>query len=75
MDKLLTFQQLSEKLQLSRSTIDRWRKEGLPYSKLGRSLRFDENEVDEWIKQNKQSPATFASLQSKSIQTVHQVLS
>jgi len=73
MDKLLTLHQLCDKLQLSRSTIDRWRKEGLPYTKLGRSLRFDEKEVAEWIKQNKQCPAPPVSLQPGSVH-VHKVL-
>jgi excisionase family DNA binding protein len=53
MDILLTPRQICDKLQLSRTTIDRWRKEGLPCEKLGKSLRFDEKEVATWIKQNK----------------------
>jgi excisionase family DNA binding protein len=54
MGNLLTLRQLCDKLQLSRATIDRWRKEGLPFTKIGKSLRFDEEKVAEWIRQNKQ---------------------
>jgi len=54
MGTLLTLRQLSDKLQVSRSTIDRWRKEGLPCTKIGKSLRFDEKKVFGWIKRNKQ---------------------
>jgi excisionase family DNA binding protein len=53
MDMLLTLRQLSDRLQLSRTTIDRWRKEGLPCEKIGKGLRFDEKEVAKWIKQYK----------------------
>ena len=49
----LTMKELLEQLKLSRATIDAWRKEGLPYTKMGRSLRFDEDAVMDWIEQNK----------------------
>jgi excisionase family DNA binding protein len=52
-DRFLTLNELADKLRLSRSTIDAWRREGLPYIKMGRSIRFDEIEVMSWIKQNK----------------------
>jgi excisionase family DNA binding protein len=74
MDKPLKLNQLCDLLQLSRSTIDRWRKEGLPCTKMGRGLRFDKKKVNEWIKQNKQSPAPVVSLQSGTIKKVHQVM-
>jgi predicted DNA-binding transcriptional regulator AlpA len=41
MDKLLTLRQLCDMLQVSRST------------RIGKVLRFDEEEVAQWIKQNK----------------------
>ena len=53
LDKYLTLNELAEKLRLSRSTIDVWRREGLPYTKMGRNIRFDEDEVMRWIKENK----------------------
>ena len=51
---LLTTEELMAKYKLSRATIDRWRKEGMPFSKIGRAVRFDEDKVQEWIKSNKQ---------------------
>jgi excisionase family DNA binding protein len=49
----LTLKELSEKIKMSRSTIDKWRGEGLPFIKMGRSIRFDEDAVMEWIRKNK----------------------
>jgi len=45
----LTSKDLEKKYQISRSTVDNWKKEGLPHIKIGRSVRFDEAEVDKWI--------------------------
>ncbi|MBR2431094.1 helix-turn-helix domain-containing protein [bacterium] len=54
MGKLITSQELQTVYSISRSTVDRWRKEGLPFTKVGRGVRFDEDSVHEWIKKNKQ---------------------
>jgi excisionase family DNA binding protein len=48
-DVYLTSKDLEKKYQISRSTVDNWKKEGLPFIKIGRSVRFDEKEVDKWI--------------------------
>lgn len=51
---LLTTKQLAEKLQVAEITITKWREKDLPFVKIGRSVRFDEKQVSEWIaKQNK----------------------
>lgn len=50
---LLTTEDLMLKYKVSRSTIDRWRKEGMPFSKIGRGVRFNEDEVQKWIENNK----------------------
>lgn len=47
--KLYTVSELSEKLSVSRQTIYRWRKDGLPYKKIFNSVRFDLSEVEEWV--------------------------
>lgn len=48
---LVTIKQLEELLQVSRQTIYDWRKEGMPYIQInGRSVRFDYDEVIEWLK-------------------------
>ncbi len=52
-EKYITFIELAQSLKISRATIDRWRKEGMPYYKIGNGVRFIETEVSEWIKQNK----------------------
>ena len=46
---LLTVEELMEMLKVSRTTIYLWRKNGLPYKKVGRSIRFDYKEVRDWI--------------------------
>ena len=54
MEKLLTIQQLSELLQVSRSTIYEWTHIGLiPHYKLPKGLRFKLSEVENWIKRKK----------------------
>lgn len=55
MAKLITITELQSIYSISRATIDRWRKEGLPFIKVGRGVRFDEEQVREWIKNNKQN--------------------
>ena len=46
---LLTVQQLQEALNVSRSTVYEMRKKGMPYKEIGKSVRFDYNEVMKWI--------------------------
>lgn len=49
-NNLLSKQQLSEHLQVSVTTIDRWRKQGLPCTRVGvKLIRFDLSEVNEWL--------------------------
>jgi excisionase family DNA binding protein len=52
--EFLTLEELSQLLKISRTTIDRWRKEGMPFIKMGRGVRFDQDAVMKWIKDNKQ---------------------
>jgi len=54
---LLTLQELSEYLHIKESTIYQWthlRK--IPYIKLGRFLRFDEEQVTAWLNENNINP-------------------
>ena len=48
-DVYLTSKDLEKKYQISRSTVDNWKKDGLPFIKIGRAVRFDEREVERWI--------------------------
>ena len=49
----ITLNELAKSLKISGATIDRWRKEGMPYYKIGNGVRFIESEVNEWITQHK----------------------
>jgi len=51
--KFLTIDDVSEMLQVTRSTVYNLKKRGLPYIKLGKNIRFDQNEVVEWVKANR----------------------
>lgn len=51
----ITLTELAQVLKLSRSTIDRWRKEGMPFYKVGNGVRFIEEDVHAWIIENKSS--------------------
>jgi len=48
----LTSRDLESKYKVGRTTIDRWKKEGMPYIQKGRVIRFEESKVDEWVKDN-----------------------
>jgi len=46
MNSFITVNELSEKLKYSRSTIYRWISENsIPYHRLGREIRFSENDI------------------------------
>lgn len=48
--------ELQEHLKVSSVTIWRWRKEGLPFKKLGpQSIRFDLEEVMKWLEKRGES--------------------
>lgn len=48
-ERLITIQQLCDLLHVSRSTVDRWRREGLPFTRVGRGIRFREVEALAWV--------------------------
>jgi len=47
--QMLTQDELMERLKISRVTLYRWRKTGLPEIKIGRSVRFDPVAVEKWL--------------------------
>ena len=50
MEKLLTVEQLSELISISRSTIYEWTHCGfIPHYKLPKGVRFKEAEIDAWL--------------------------
>lgn len=50
--KFLTVEDVAEMLQVTRTTIYNLKKKGLPFIKLGKNIRFDQDEVVEWVKSN-----------------------
>lgn len=50
--KFLTVEQVAELLQVTRTTIYNLKKQGLPFFKLGKNIRFDREEVIDWVKTN-----------------------
>ena len=50
-DVYLCSKDLEQKYKVSRATIDNWKKWGMPHLKIGRSVRFDEAEVEKWIRE------------------------
>lgn len=51
MEKLLTIQQVSDLLQVSRSLVYKWvHYDFVPYVKIGNVVRFKESELNRWLK-------------------------
>jgi excisionase family DNA binding protein len=50
--KFLTVEDVAEMLQVTRTTIYNLKKKGLPFIKLGKNIRFDQEEVVKWVKTN-----------------------
>lgn len=55
--KLITIKELSEYLKIKQSTLYAWAGSGMiPSYKLNGVLRFDKDEIEEWIKTKKVEP-------------------
>lgn len=54
-EKLVTTKELCDYLKLSRMTIERYRKQGMPYVTIGKNIRFKLSEVMEWLSKNERS--------------------
>ena len=46
----LTTNDIMRKYSVVRSTVNNWRKEGLPIVRFGRLVRFEAEEVDKWLR-------------------------
>ena len=52
MEKLLSVRDLSELLSVKQSTVYYWvHRNTIPYLKIGRCVRFDLEQIKEWLKQ------------------------
>lgn len=45
----LNKQQACNYLSISNNTLDSWIKQGLPYIKVGKTVRFDKTEINRWL--------------------------
>jgi excisionase family DNA binding protein len=52
--KFLTVEDVAEMLQVTRTTIYNLKKQGLPFIKLGKNIRFDQEDVIDWVRSNRQ---------------------
>ena len=51
MERLLTVEELSDRLQVGRSTVYRWvHYDYIPHVKLGSAVRFSEPAVEKWLR-------------------------
>ncbi|PWA11097.1 hypothetical protein DCC39_10385 [Pueribacillus theae] len=72
---MLNIEQLADKLQVSTRTIYSWvEKRIIPHYKIGQGIRFDRQEIEEWIKSKKVptkdgSVETLESLEEESVST------
>ncbi|WP_109431824.1 helix-turn-helix domain-containing protein [Sulfoacidibacillus thermotolerans] len=46
----MTTSELCDWLRITRTTVWKWRKEGMPYHGSGKALRYKRYEVEEWLK-------------------------
>lgn len=51
-EQVMTKEELATFLKVTQRTIDRLRKEGMPFFKVGTNIRFDKEEVLNWLKEN-----------------------
>ncbi|KPJ57908.1 MAG: hypothetical protein AMS16_00450 [Planctomycetes bacterium DG_58] len=55
--RFLNVKQLSELLAIAPTTIYQWvREERIPYHRLGRLVRFAEDDIDSWLRKRQQNP-------------------
>ena len=52
MDEYLTESDLAKKLQMSRTVLYQLRKEGMPYRRIHRTIRYNPEEVEAWLAQH-----------------------
>lgn len=55
--KFLTIEDVAEMLQVTRTTVYNLKKKGMPFIKLGKNIRFNQDEVIEWVMKNNREPS------------------
>lgn len=67
----MSIQEVMEHLDVSRSTIDRWRKhKRLPSIKIGKEIYFDKYEVQRWYREMVRTPRTSEEAASEPVLTI-----
>lgn len=56
MEEFLTTDELCQLFKVTRRTIERWRKDGLPFVKTGRLVRFEKAQVQAWLDKQSHNP-------------------
>ena len=51
-EEIITATEIAKILKVSKPTVYKWKKLGLPYIKVGRSIRFNINGVLGWLKKH-----------------------
>jgi excisionase family DNA binding protein len=49
----LTTDELCQQLKISKNTANNWRRKGLPYIRVGNTVRYEKVKVEEWLKNQK----------------------
>jgi excisionase family DNA binding protein len=64
LQKLLTYDQLADLLQVSPGTLRNWvSQQYIPYLKIGKNVRFSQNAIEQWLKKR----AHYGRLQIRNI--------
>ncbi len=50
--RFLTIEDVADMLQVTRTTVYNLKKKGLPYIKIGKNIRFSQDEVVSWVMDN-----------------------
>ena len=53
MEELLTTKELQAIYKVTRTTINDWRKRGLPFKKYGTIVRFSPTDVERWLEERR----------------------
>jgi len=54
-NEYITTEELCRWLRVSRSTIERWRKLGMPFIKKERAVRYNKRKIQEWLESEEKS--------------------
>jgi len=55
--KFLTVEDVGEMLKVTRTTVYNLKKKGMPFIKLGKNIRFEQQEVVDWVRANGRDPS------------------